>query len=163
MYKERSILSADLMNLAKRWIQEETEMFAVIRLSHSAGGKEYYFFNDFDQYKATILKLPPMADICIFRKKQLTVRAIADKNLKETIKAQWAPDREWMIAKFTYNKPLDSDIWYEDERNLAESFEKFHNELVAIGPLPGWWESNHADMQSGLIPIQDGTLTRGIY
>jgi hypothetical protein len=163
MHEERSILSADLMNLAKRWIQEESEIFVVARLSHSAGGKEYYFFNNFDLYEATIRNLPPMADVCIFRKKQLATREIADKKLEETIKSQWKPEEEWMIAKFAYNELLTYDIWFEDESELEKSFKEFQNEYVAIGPLSAWWESDNAEMQSGLTQLNDGTLKRGIY
>ena len=34
---------------------------------------------------------------------------------------------------------------------------------TAVGHLPAWWEGDHADMKSGLVPLQDGTLERGIY
>jgi hypothetical protein len=163
MLEERSIFSVDLMNLAKRWIEEESEVFVIARLSHSGGGKEYYFFNDFNLYKAAILQLPPRADVCIFRKKQLATRAIADKQLEQTIKSQWQPEEEWMITKLVYNKPLTYDIWYDDENELEESFKEFRNELVAVGHLPAWWQSDHDDMQSGLTPLNNGTLERGIY
>lgn len=163
MHEERSIYGAELMNLAKRWIQEAAEIFVVARLSHSAGGKEYYFFNDFERYKTVVGDLPPMTDVCIFHEKQLATRAIADKNLEETIKTHWKPGQEWMIAKLVFNEPLANAIWYEDESEFEEVFEKFRNEYVAIGRLPAWWENDYAEMQSGLTPLKDGTLKRGIY
>ena len=163
MHKEYSILSDHLMILAKQWIQENSEIFVVVRLSHSAGSKEYYFFNNFDSYQSVIQNLPPKADVCIFCHKQLPIRAVADDKLEETIKSQWQPAEEWMTAKLTYNEPLNYQIWYEDESQLAESFKDFRNEIVAAGHLPRWWENDSDEMQSGLVPLKDGTLERGVY
>jgi len=104
-----------------------------------------------------------MTDVCIFYGKRLPLRSVADKDLETTVKAQWQPGQEWMIAKLVFNEPLACDIFYEDENEFEEAFGKFRNEFVAVGQLSAWWEADHAEMRSGLIPLPDGTLKRGVY
>ena len=70
-----------------------------------------------------------------------------------------------MMAKLAYNRSLEIRQWEDEDdvENFDEAFEDFCGESVAIGLIPTWWKNDHDDMQSGLVPLPNGTLYRGAY
>lgn len=77
----------------------------------------------------------------------------------------WNHGIPWMMATLAYNCPLELREWEDEDEveSFDEAFEDFGGEDVAIGLIPAWWENDHEDMQSGLVPSSNGTLHRGAY
>jgi hypothetical protein len=160
---ENSIFSDRLLALAREWIEITEEMFVVIRYSRSAGSKDYFFFNSFPAYQATIRCLPAEAEVILFRERQLRYRGIADENFRMVIKSHWRAGEEWFAAELVYNEALNMDLWWKDASEIDVTFEDFAGMLVAAGPIPDWIADDHEGMQSGLVPGPGGNLVRGSY
>lgn len=165
MHIERSIYEAELLVLVKNWIEEMREVMVVMRYANWGGAKDYYLFTDYEAYEAAIKKAPTATDVIVFKQKHLPHRGIANGDLKGIMATLWNPGIPWMMAKLAYNCPLEISQWEDEDdvESFDEAFEGFRGEYVAVGLIPAWWENDHEDMQSGLVPAPNGKLHRGAY
>lgn len=139
------------------------EVFVVARYANWGGAKDYYLFDNFDAYEAVIRQLPPATDVIIFKQKQLPYRNVANEDFKGKMRALWQLGIPWMMVKFTCNRKLETQEWDDESEDFEEAFEDFRGEYVCVGPTSVWWENDHEDMQSGLVPLRNGRLGRGAY
>jgi hypothetical protein len=163
MQEERSIFSEELLKLVREWIKDKEEIYVVARYSHMAGGKEYYFFSDFEAYCKELKTFPPMTDVILFLDKQLPYRAVADDELKNLLVPLWKKGDEWSVVEFAYNVSLRKMGWDSSLQEIDDAFAEMSGRFVACGLEPSWWLNDHSSMQSGLVPFPDGTLQRGCY
>ena len=162
---ERSVFDNSFLSLVERWLAESGEIYVVIRYSHSAGAKDYFLMHSFSKFQEKLRSLPEKAEVIVFRCRQLPIRGIADENLLNLALSEIPEAVEWTMEEYdanaqTINRCLEGGT---ERRELVESFEKHKGLSIAVGKTPTFWEDDDENMQSALVPLQDGSLVRGVY
>jgi hypothetical protein len=160
----RSTKDSDFLNLVRVWLDSSGEAFVVIRRSHSAGAKDYLFVDSFVHFESLISSLPAMADVIVFRRRQLPIRGVADAALLERCLLE-IPDGEEFLLLNLEPDSLEtlSATGGESHAELESEFQEFMGKFVAVGRVPRFWEDDNEEMQSALAACADGSLKRGIY
>lgn len=158
----RSVLDETFLRIVKEWIEDQDEVFVVIRYAYMAGARDYHFVNSFEQFQEVLAKLPPMADVIVFREQQLPYRGIADQQLLNAI-MQAIPDGTWWFLLC-----LDANCRYNTEgdqthKALRQTFDELGEVVVAVGLDPPYHEDDNPKMQSALVPLPDGSIKAGAY
>jgi hypothetical protein len=150
------------LSLVQHWIEENGEVFVVIRYARSAGSREYLLFHSFAEFQALLQSLPPRTDVIVFRQKQLPVRGIADDALYHQAAAALPDGEWWLLLCPDPDNPRNFNSEGDDShRRLREAFEEFRGRYIAVGLDPAWNENDNADMQSALVPLPDGRVESG--
>jgi hypothetical protein len=157
----RSAFDPAFLEQVKEWIEASGEVFVVIRYAYAAGAKDYLFMTSYEQFQSRLGTLPSMADVIVFRQTQLPIRGVADGALLDRACAD-IPDGEWW---FLVCPEEDAGYYWGDKSHetLKETFEEYRGKFVAIGLEPPYHEEDNPNMQSGLIPMPDGTIKAGVY
>ena len=160
----RSVKDTGFLNLVRKWLDASGEIFVVVRYSHSAGAKDYLFINSFAHFESLISNLPAMADVIVFRRRQLPIRGVADAVLLERSLLEIPDGEEFMFLNL---EPSSLRTLYatggESHVELESEFQEFMGKFVVVGRVPQFWEDDNEDMQSALVPCADGSVKRGIY
>lgn len=162
---ERSVFDKSFFSTVEQWLSENGEIYVVIRYSYRAGLRDYLLLHSLSKFRETLNSLPVKTDVIVFRQRQLPVRGIANENLLLQALKEIPDGIGWTMEEYDAdNQTIDCCLWGGTKRKeLIESFEKFKGFSVAVGKTPAWWESDHEDMQSALVPTADGSLIRGVY
>jgi hypothetical protein len=157
----RSAFDPAFLEQVKEWIEARGEVLVVIRYAYAAGGKDHLFVTSYEQFQSLLRRLPSMADVIVFRQTQLPIRGIADEALLDRACAQ-IPDGEWWFLVCPEGDPGHTEGENSHEA-LKEILEEYQGKYVAIGLDPPFHEADNPNMQSGLIPMPDGTIKAGAY
>jgi len=163
MTAEASILDAQLIELAGEWIAESGEMYVIVRFSTGGYHAHEYLFTEFGSYTSWLLTLPAQAYVTFFLDPQLTHRGVVNNSFRLQVLEHWKPRAEWTIVELRHNERLRVGAWCEDEKEVDQILEEFRGLEAAAGPTPKWWERDHSRMQSGLVPMPDGSVRIGLY
>ena len=160
----RSTKDTGFLNLVSEWLDSSGEVFVVIRYSHSAGAKDYLFVDSFTRFESLIFSLPAMADVIVFRRRQLPIRGVADAVLLERSSLEIPDGEEFLLLNL---EPNSLETLYatggESRAELESEFQEFMGKFVAVGRVPRFWEDDNEEMQSALVACADGSVKRGIY
>jgi hypothetical protein len=160
---ETSAFEPVFLNTIQVWFEQTHDIFVVVRYHATAGGREYFWFSEYDAFEAMLRTRPPMADIIVFKERQAPMRGKVVELRDQALKLM--PERaEWMVIKRA--EPTNTSIYvsYVDTpQELHEIFVDDPSEDVAVGPYPQWHLADSETMISALIPLPAGTLRRGIY
>lgn len=162
---ERSVFDNSFLSLVERWLTETGEIYVVIRYSHSAGAKDYLLIHTFLELQEKLRSLPAKTEVIVFRRRQLPIRGIADEKLLHLALSEISEGVEWTMEEYDANAQTISRCLEggTERRELIESFEEYKGVSVAVGKTPTFWDDDDEDMQSALVPLQDGSLVRGVY
>ena len=160
----RSAFDTAFLGQVEDWIATKGEVFVVIRYAHQGGSKDFLFVTSYEQFRSLLDTLPPRADVIVFRDEQLPIRGIADDDLCNLALAA-IPDGEWWLLIC-----LERDRWghFTPEGNdshqaLKSVFEEYKGKRVAVGLDPPYHRRDNPGMQSGVIPMPDGSVLGGAY
>ena len=164
MAKEQSVFDERFLNTVREWFAARQDIFVVARYSAMAGAREYFWFKDFDRFRARLEQFPPRTDVCVFREDQFPLRGIVDNDLIQRVLAL-IPDRtEAMVADRIEPPDTSQYVWPCDTHaELIEVLDDLRGEPAAIGPYATWRLPDSDTMISALVPLPDGTLERGVY
>jgi hypothetical protein len=160
----RSVYDPTFLTQVHQWIQETGEVFIVIRYAYMAGAKDYIFVPSFEQFEELIHSLPPLADVSVFKERKLPIRGIANNELLEVALKSITDGEWWFLLCRHGDKPSDfSSDGANSHQEMCRIFEEFHGEYIAIGLDPPFHENDNENMQSGIVPHQDGSVLAGAY
>jgi hypothetical protein len=160
----RSAFDTLFLGTVSDWLQASGEVFVVIRYAYAAGAKDYLFIQSAQQLQALLATLPPRSDVIVFRHRQLPIRGIADNALLEQAITAIPEGTSWFLLYLGGEKPGDSSSAGDNSHQaLKTAIAEHQGRCVAIGPDPPFHEADSAEMQSGLIPLPDGSLQTGPY
>jgi hypothetical protein len=160
----RSAFDPSFLAQIKQWIAAKGEVFVVIRYAYMAGSKDYLFVTSYEQFEQLIKTLPPMADVIVFRETQLPIRGIADDNLLNHALAEIQDGEYWFLLCRSGDRPGDfSSEGDNSHEALRSAFKEFSGKYIAVGIDPPFHEADNSSMQSGFIPMPDGTIKTGAY
>lgn len=136
----------------------------VIRYARSGGSRDHLFVHSFPEFEALLASLPPLADVVVFRKRQLPIRGLADKTLLE-LALKEIPDGEWWFLLCRRGeKPHEfSSDGSNSHRDLKAAFEEYQGKYACVGPDSPFQGADDEDMQSGVIPLADGSTPPAAY
>lgn len=160
----RSTEDNNFTELVRRWLEQNGEIFVVVRYSHAAGARDYLFFSSFSDFRDLVSSLPPMADIIVFRDKQLPIRGIADDALLKRALNEIKDGEEYLLTEVE-RVDLRSTYYTEgiSHDELCSEFKDFRGKEVAAGVMPEWSRRDCEEMQSAVKPFADGSVKSGIY
>jgi len=160
----RSAYNLVFLNQVHQWIQETGEVFVVIRYAYSAGARDYLFVFSFEQFEKLIHSLPPLADVIVFKQRQLPLRGIANAELLE-VALKSIPDGEWWFLLCRHSDKLSdfSDDGADSHQEMRRAFEEFQGKHIAIGLDSPFHEPDNENMQSGIVPQKDGSVRAAAY
>jgi hypothetical protein len=160
----RSAFDPAFLAQVQRWLDEKGEVFVVIRYAYAAGLKDFLFVTSYGQFESVLKMLRPRADVIVFRERQLPIRGIAGNELLNRALAE-IPDGQWWFLLCREGDQLDDFSYDADNSHQAmrSTIEEFSGKHIALGLEPPYGQEDNPDMQSGLIPMPDGTIRAGAY
>jgi len=162
--KERSVFEGDFLNTVHEWFVANNDIFVVARYSAMAGAREYFWFKDFGKFQAQLKRFPPQTHVIVFREKQFLLRGIVGDDFIRQALASVPDNTEASVANLIQPPDTSVYLWACDTHaELTETLHDLRGEYAAVGLYPAWWERDHENMISALVPLSDGTLKRGVY
>lgn len=159
----RSVFEPLFLSDVQRWLTEQADIFVMTRYAKSGGARDYFVIANYSDYRILLSSLPAMADVIVFRQRQLPVRGIANSDLLEKAITTIADGQSWIIVILSeqdHGKVLD--IWDgQSHQEMVRIFHELTNTYIAVGEDPPFEGEDHPDMQSGIVPLADGSLQRG--
>jgi hypothetical protein len=160
----RSAFDPAFLQLVEQWITATGEVFVVVRYAYMAGSRDYLFVTAYEQFQNLISGLPPRTDVVVFRKTQLPIRGIASSTLLEVALERISDGEYWFLVCRTGDKPGDYlSEGDNSQQALITAFKDFEGKYIAVGIDPPWEKADNPDMQSGRIPLPDGTVVGGAF
>jgi len=160
----RSAFDRLFLSTISDWLEASGEVFVVIRYAYGAGAKDYLFIQSPQELQALLGTLPPRSDVIVFRQRQLPIRGIADNALLDQAITAIPDGTWWFLLCRDGEKPSDfSSAGDNSHQALKTAIAEHQGRYVAIGLDPPFHEPDGAEMQSGLIPLPDGSLQTGPY
>lgn len=158
----QSVLDRAFLTTVQRWIEEQGDIFVVVRYAASGGARDYFVINDFVNYRALLSSLPARADVIVFRQRQLPIRGIASSQLLSVAVAVIPDGVEWIVVTLSerdHGRVLD--LWDgRSHQELTRLFNELRDTYIAAGEDPPWHTADSSNIQSGLIPLADGSVQR---
>lgn len=160
----RSALDPAFLMQVREWLDERGEVFVVIRYAYAAGSKDYLFVTSYEGFEKLLKTLPPRADVIVFREPQLPIRGIADESTLKRAITEIPDGDEWFLLCMEGNSPREF-LTAGDNSHLAlkDVFEELKGKHIAVGIDPPWHLADSPHMQSGRIPLPDGTIAGGAF
>ncbi len=161
-----SIHSSSFQESCKKWIEEQGEILALFRFSHSAGDRDYEFFSDFSLLIKRIENSPPRTCVTVWGEPVLPMRGIVNDAFISNALISIPEDTAWLIVSLALTV-MSKMSWHEHMEgekldHIKSEFPDFMNQRVAFGVHPKWSEHGGKEV-SALVPEADGLLIVGIY
>jgi len=160
----RSVFDPTFQQLVHDWLTANDELYVVIRYAYAGGSRAYLFIHAFDQFQHLLTTLPPQADVLVFRQPQLPLRGQANEDLLQRALAIIPDGSEWMVVRLDERHTIDMRPTFGDTHEELQAAICAHwSEMIGVGLEPDWSAADHADLQSALVPLSDGTVGPGAY
>lgn len=162
----KSAAGEEFLKTLENWLDSQPEVLILIRYSRAAGNKDFEFYRSLAALLERLRQLPPETCVTVFRNPQLQVRGIVDDEFisrcldsvpdgSEYAVVETTPSRLGRFSHFNFSAG-------ESHHELREDLESRRGEPVAVGEYPRWQEES-ADVISGYVPAQDGSVRQGVY
>ena len=147
---ERDI-SSDFCRTVESWIDQQGEVFVVLRYLRAAGAKDYAFVRSAAEFKALIHVCPIGTDIEVFREPQLPTQGMVTSEFISRLSTEVPDWGEYLYVVLEPRGPDDPRLFGEmggtaDE--LAEDLSHQGGKLIAIGPCPPFNDPDNEAMIS---------------
>src|SRR6266496_2017638 len=154
----RSVFDPSFQQLVRDWLTANDELYIVVRYAYAGGARAYLFIRSFNQFQQLLTSLPPQADVLVFRQPQLPLRGRADDDLLQRALTTIPDDREWVLVRLDERLTVDlRPVFGDTHEELQAAIRGFWSQMIAVGLEPDWSAADHADLQSALVPLPDGT------
>ena len=68
-----------------------------------------------------------------------------------------------MASKYFFSNPEREQFFGEGTKELRGMVSKLWGKYILFGKIPEWWNPDNNLMQSGYVPLPDGTVFPGVY
>jgi hypothetical protein len=112
-YIEQSVFDEHFLSTVRAWFEVHPDIFVVVRLSHTAGGKDYLWLNKFETFDTWLRTLPPKADVCVFRDDQFPLRGVVnDDFIRQALQLEGVTDDPPAVVLSMVQAP-DTSVSYD--------------------------------------------------
>ena len=167
--ERRSTTDPAFLRTVSQWIQEDGEVFVVIRYPNMGGVRDYEFILVPEEFVRRVSHLRPSTSVVICRGEHLPLRGTVDESFI-TRALETIPDGdEWLIVSQT---PLNHGVASRYPHAKGETHEDLESDLredtffgqpVCAGVVPPWWLDDSDVITSAFVPDADGSITPAAY
>lgn len=164
-----SALAADFLALVDRWLDDDREIFVIVRFPNAGGSRSYEHFASLRAFNERLTQLPPSTSVVVCKGHHLTLRGYVDNAFITTALNQIADGAEWTLVRDTIYI-CGAASWYPNSTGdtIAElesdmRDDTYFGQPVRVGIAPLWWEGDSETIISAFVPNPDGSITPAAY
>jgi hypothetical protein len=150
------------LSTVQSWLNENKEVFILVRYSRAGGIKDFEFASSFEKFLASLRVLPPQTSIVAYGNPQLPLRGIVDDELIAGCLRSIPDSAEYLVMETGAGASRRDWAAGESHDELRSDLEALRGKSIAAGIYPPGREKDPY-VVSGIVPDRDGVVKRGVY
>ena len=152
-------------------IDKRGEVLALFKYAYAAGSRDFTFFNDIQEFRSEVERLPPNTWVIVYGEPQLPLRGRVDDALITAALGQIPGGSEYLVVCLektveqyspNYRREYHEETAGETHEELKEALEGFRGRPVGVGLFPPWPDESE-DTIEGFVPDEEGEVRPGAY
>lgn len=137
------------------------EILVVIRFVYGAGAREFLFFRDISEFRATLTRLRRRDSVVVMKSFRDVIAGTVDAQFIDAAAALYREGEYWVLLDDDAPNYVTKEYYVSDRAELVETLEDIPGHRVRIIEEPEYSSVQHSI--GAYVPDPDGVVRPGAY